>query len=97
MKGEAETEILAFAALPENREKIEAVVTRPGMVHAPGSVVGVLMAGFPAALRGVGVRELAAVSLDVVIKGGDGGKVLENGELATRGGLLVKAGLGQEK
>ncbi|KAL5354596.1 hypothetical protein ACLOAV_000685 [Pseudogymnoascus australis] len=69
VKGEAETEILAFA---ENRGKIEVMVTRPGMVHAPGSVVGVLVAGFPAALKGVGVRELAAVSLDVVIKGWQG-------------------------
>ncbi|KFZ16343.1 hypothetical protein V502_05149 [Pseudogymnoascus sp. VKM F-4520 (FW-2644)] len=97
VKGEAETEILAFAARAENREKIEVVVTRPAMVHAPGSVVGLLMAGLPAALRGVGVRELAAVSLDVVLKGGDEGKVLENGELAARGGVLVKAGLGREK
>lgn len=90
-------EILAFAAREENRGKIEVVVTRPAMVHAPGSMVGLLMVGLPAAVRGVGVRELAAVSLDVVLKGGDEGKVLENGELAARGGVLVKAGLGGEK
>ncbi|KFY05294.1 hypothetical protein O988_00097, partial [Pseudogymnoascus sp. VKM F-3808] len=38
VKGEAEAEILAFAEREENRGKIEVVVTRPGMVHAPGSV-----------------------------------------------------------
>lgn len=72
------------------------MVTRPGMVHAPGSVVAVLVAGFPAAVKGVGVKELTAVtavSLDAVIKGWQGGKVLENGELAARGGVLVKAAL----
>ncbi|KFY94867.1 hypothetical protein V498_03679 [Pseudogymnoascus sp. VKM F-4517 (FW-2822)] len=97
VKGEAETEILAFAAREENRGKIEVMVTRPGMVHAPGSVVGMLVSGFPAAVKGVGVRELAAVSLDVVVKGWQGGKVLENGELAARGGVLVKAGLERKK
>lgn len=97
VKGEAEAEILAFAARAENREKIEVVVTRPAMVHAPGSVVGVLFSGLPGAVRGVGVRELAAVSLDIVINGGDGGRVLGNGELAARGGVLVKAGLVGEK
>lgn len=56
-----------------------------------------LVSGFPAAVKGVGVRELAAVSLDVVVKGWQGGKVLENGELAARGGVLVKAGLERKK
>ncbi|KFY07101.1 hypothetical protein V492_07445, partial [Pseudogymnoascus sp. VKM F-4246] len=97
VKGEAETEILDFAARAENKGKIEAVVTRPGLVHPPRSVVGVLVSGFPSAISGVGVRELAAVSLDAVLKGGDGGKVLENGELVARGDVLVKAGLNGEK
>ncbi|OBT84906.1 hypothetical protein VE02_06543 [Pseudogymnoascus sp. 03VT05] len=90
VKGEAEMEILAFAARPENREKIEVVVTRPAMVHA-------LMSGLPASLRGVGVKELAAVTLDIVLKWGDEGKVLDNAELAKRGVLLVKAGLEGKK
>ena len=97
VKGEAEMEILAFAARPEHREKIEAVVTRPAMVHAPGSVVGGLMSGLPAGLRGVGVKELSAVTLDIVLKWQDEGKVLDNAELAKRGTLLVKAGLEGEK
>ncbi|KFY71148.1 hypothetical protein V499_08640 [Pseudogymnoascus sp. VKM F-103] len=97
VKGEAEMEILAFAVRAENREKIEVVVTRPAMVHAPGSVVGGLMSGLPAGLRGVGVKELAAVTLDIVLKWRDEGKVLDNAELAKRGVLLVKAGLEGEK
>ncbi|OAF57953.1 hypothetical protein VC83_05389 [Pseudogymnoascus destructans] len=54
--------------------RIEEVVTRPAMVHAPGSVVGGLMSGLPAGLRGVGMKELAAVTLDIVRKWGDEGK-----------------------
>jgi hypothetical protein len=74
------------------------VVTRPGLVHAPGmTVTRTAMAALPASLKGVGVQELAAVSLDVAVRGGEGGKVLENAELAARGSVLFKAELMRNK
>jgi hypothetical protein len=45
----------------------------------------------------VGVKELSAVTLDIVLKWRDEGKVLDNAELAKRGVSLVKAGLEGEK
>jgi hypothetical protein len=92
VKGEAETQLLDFAAQPDLKGKLEAFVTRPGLVHAPGTTTtSVIMAPLPANLAGVKVDELAAASLDLAVNGDEkGGRILENVELVTKGKALLK-------
>jgi hypothetical protein len=83
--GEAENRLLDFSA--QYKDAFDAFIVRPGpVVKSTGGLSGLLVAvGAPI----VGVKDLAAVMVELVVKGA-GEKVWENRELRERGGELLR-------
>ena len=84
-QGETENRVLAFAA--EHKDAVEACVSKPGLITAPGQILKTVAATvlkYVISLPNVGVTEISAAMLHQVINGFEK-EPLENDDLVRIG------------